>query len=93
MALTQAHEYCVAETDTDGQQFTYFAVQYSWSALCSNQVKAFTHACKNSANGYGKRPDSECTHDLYHNSAINNGEGGGGGGWRNSIYMFEGTPL
>eukprot|EP00392_Amoebophrya_sp_AT5.2_P019589 g20493.t1 len=54
MALTQAHEYCVAETDTDGQQFT------------------------------------ECTHDLYHNSAINNGEGGGGGGWRNSIYMFEG---
>jgi len=88
MALIQAYEYCVAGDNTDGRKFTYFAVQYSLAAFCSNEVTAFTHACTNEqADGYGKRPDSECKHDLYHNTAINNGEGGGGGAWRNSIYM------
>eukprot|EP00392_Amoebophrya_sp_AT5.2_P012394 g12497.t1 len=83
-ALVVSYEYCA------GLGLTYFGVQNSVAAECSNHVRAFTHQCfDGDENQKGKRPDAQCSRPLHGlPSNVNNGNGGGGGIWRNSIYMI-----
>eukprot|EP00392_Amoebophrya_sp_AT5.2_P013238 g13354.t1 len=86
-ALVEAYEYCAGLAD--GKR-TYFGVQSSVEALCSNHVRAFTHQCLGDDAGLrGKVPDTLCSMSLHGlPSDVNNGNGGGGGAWKNSIFMI-----
>eukprot|EP00392_Amoebophrya_sp_AT5.2_P014867 g15038.t1 len=89
-ALVESYEYCAGLED--GKR-TYFGVQNSMAAMCSNHVRAFTHQCFSGDEGQtglrGKLPDAQCSRNLHGlPSNVNNGNGGGGGDWRNSIYMI-----